>query len=371
MLMNLLWRLNMQVSNVFQQWRRHQPVSYVTKKVIAGKFLRLDLGEFMGRSGAVPYPDPSQRAFKRQFAHLWGISEDMLTLGSGSDELIEIIPRIFLNPGDNVLVVIPTFFRFADASLRVGAVVQQIATTVKSKFALTDQTVSDIIHRAKVNDARIIWLCSPNNPTGVPVTENHIATICRKTKALVVLDSVFFSIGQQIINQAKLVKRFPNLIILRSLSKLDGGAGLRIGVAIANPKIIAHIEAWRLPFNIPTSLLQSGCVVLQAIRKKQKLSDVIAKERKRMSEAIAKLPSFEIGAPSETTIILLRHKTKDLFRLLCKHHILAADMRRTPGLEGMGFVRITIQSQLENTRLLTILQNIQKSMEGGENHEKL
>ncbi|MEK7499532.1 MAG: aminotransferase class I/II-fold pyridoxal phosphate-dependent enzyme, partial [Patescibacteria group bacterium] len=251
--------------------------------------------------------------------------------------------------------------RFADASMRMGALVKKVATNLESKFAVTDQIVLEIIECANVNDIRIIWLCSPNNPTGVPIADKHIARICRETKALVVLDSVFWGIDEQIKNQVGLVKRFPNLVILRSLSKIDGGAGLRIGAAFGNPETIAPIESWRLPFNIPTASLTAGRDLLQAIGENHNAKTIIPKERERMFEAISAFPSFEIGAPSDTSIFLLRHKTEDLFTLLRGEYICVADMRRTTGLEGMRFVRITIQSQKENNRLLTALTNIQKN----------
>jgi len=348
----------MQVSNTFLHWKFYRSPSYVTKEE-KGKLIRMDLGEFLGVPRAVPYPDPCQHTLKQMLADRWKIDLDMITLGVGSDELIERIPQVFLNPKQRVLVTAPTFFRFSDASLRIGGLVETIFLKREKQFAFDNAWVDQVLCAAKKRHIRIIWLCSPNNPTGVIIANEHIARICRETKTLVILDSVFLGINEQIVEQTKLIKRFLNLLVLRSFSKIDGFAGIRVGVAIGNKSMITPLEAWRLPFAIPTSSLLVAQQHLQTLRYAHN-STLFEPERTRLFEAIDNLPSFEIGARSQTSIFLLRHKTRDLFDLLLQRGIKTADFRNTTGLKRMGFVRITIQTPFTNAKLIEALMDIQK-----------
>lgn len=353
----------MQLSDLFHNWQNQQPVSYLSKNQSDKKFVRFDMGEFLSTPNAIPYPNVNQLSLKRQLATQWRITKEMISFGTGSDELIERITRVFINPSDKALIVVPTFFRFEDALLRIGANIEKFRLKKSNNFKFTLADATEITKRVNEIKIRSVWLCSPNNPTGVEIDNDFIISICQLTKALVILDSVFFGLFEKVSEQIKLLRRCPNLIILRSLSKINGLAGLRVGIAISHPSLIQPLETWRLPFNIATnSLLNAQSYISRIKSKTRKTEQLIRKERTRLFEKIRILPDLEIGAPSETTIFIIRLKKGDLFTQLMKRGIKVADIRNIPGLEEMGFVRVTIQSASKNAKLIKALIDIQKNM---------
>lgn len=352
----------MHVSNAFQFWQQRKPPSYVGNKPIEAELRHFDMGECLLVRRSVAYPDPAQIKLKGALAAHFGVVETMVSLGTGSDELIERIPRIFLNPGGHALVVVPGFFRFIDATLRVSATPVLVKTHIEDHFQITERIAHEIIDTAKKKSVRLIWLCSPNNPTGLAIP-NHIRDMIIQgiPDALIVLDQVFLSILEKD-RISNFLAQHKNVIILRSFSKIDGLAGARVGFTLARPAITELVEAWRLPFNIPQASLTLTLKQLQNVRSLQSAQRLLAKERKRVLDHIHQLSDLEIGAPSTTNVFLLRHKSIDLFESLLSQGIIVADLRSAPGLEGMGFVRITIKSPGENTILLKDLTKIARSM---------
>ncbi|KKS40353.1 MAG: Histidinol-phosphate aminotransferase [Candidatus Gottesmanbacteria bacterium GW2011_GWB1_43_11] len=347
----------MDTNDNFKFWQQHKTSSYVhfARKT---KLHHFNMGEFLLAKHAIAYPDPTQHALKTEFSRLWKVNPDWLSLGCGSDEIIETIPRIFLNSGDTALVVTPTFFRFLDATRKIGASVIEIATEKEKGFNVTEMTISDIIRVTHEKNVKLIWLCNPNNPTGNIIQESLIAKLVNSIKTLVVIDEAFFGLSPISNMMRLLVSTRNNIILLRSMSKIDGLAGLRIGIAISNSEIIKVFEEWRLPFNIPKLSLDFAVNHLKNIRKLKPNTKFINHERTRILESIRLSKHLKLGGQSQTSIFLLRHKKQNLFDLLLKQGILGADMSNTPGLERLGFVRLTIKSKRENDFLLMTLRKI-------------
>ncbi len=210
------------------------------------------------------------------------------------------------------------------------------------------------------SNVKLIWLCSPNNPTGQIIKPNLIEKVVKKSKAFVVLDQAFNQINSRhgLDSNLKLAIKNRNLIVLQSLSKIWGLAGLRVGWAIGHPETIKILEKFRLPFNIASISQKLAIAALSDGKHLKKVNKFIIKERVFIENELRKLPNFEICSGSKTLFFLLRHKSKDLFELLLKRNILTADFRQANGLKGMGFVRITIRTRKENELLLKVLKQI-------------
>lgn len=348
----------MQVNHNFSFWQKFRPKSYLASAEIPKDTHHFEMGENIMIKNAIPYPDPVQIQLKKALAKIFRVNPEMISLGCGSDEIIENIPKIFLDPGDDALVILPTFFRFLDATLRVGARIISISTNKEEGFSFSKTVIENAIRIAKQNKAKLIWLCSPNNPTGVTLTASQLERFASLGN-LVVLDEAFVDLTANEQQMLKLLSKHQNLIILRSFSKLAGLAGLRLGCAISSPEIINLLEQWRLPFNLPTPTVKLILAKLRTLEfeigKAKKQIDI---ERSRLFNEISKLKNVELGSKSETNIFILRHKTKDLFNELLKNSILVADFRQAPGLTNLGFVRLTLKTPRENRKLLEVLKKI-------------
>jgi histidinol-phosphate aminotransferase len=343
-------------------WLKQQTSSYLNKVLDTSNFVRFDMGECqLGKNQQefAEYPEVNAVKLKKAIAKSERIKSNMVTVGCGADELIENLPRLLLNPGDKSIVITPTFFRFVEACQRQAVKIIEIPLVQKNNFNFDSQISQLVIKKSQKLNAKLIWLCSPNNPTGKIIDPSLITKIVKKSASFVVIDEVFNGFLKPKLANANLnlVKSSKNAMLLRSLSKAHGLAGIRIGWGIAHPETIELFEKWRLPFNIPTLSQKIACQTLLTNNLSQIRNKVI-KERSFLEKEISKLPNLEICPGSQTNIFILRHKNKDLFEELLKRKILAADLRRSQGLKNKNFVRITIQNRKSNLQLLSVLKNI-------------
>ena len=355
-------------------WLKHQVSSYINRNKELSNFIHFDMGEctfgsnlkllkslnsFKSKDFA-SYPEAGARKLKEAIAKHEQLLPAMVTVGCGVDELIETIPRLLLNPGDKTIVVTPTFFRFIEACQRQAAQVVEIPMAEKNSFNFGGQIAQSVIKKSHQVNAKLIWLCSPNNPTGKVIDPDLIAKIVKKSGSFVVVDEVFNGfLNPKLANvNLNLVKSSKNVMLLRSLSKAHGLASLRVGWGIAHPETVKLFEKWRLPFNIPKLSQQLAIAALSDKKNLAKTRKLVAKERLFINQQISLLCQLEFCSGSQTNIFMLRHKKKDLFQELLKRGILTADMRQANGLQRKGFVRITIQNRKNNLRLLSALKNI-------------
>lgn len=310
-------------------------------------------------SVARTYPTQFQDV-KQKLAEVFSVKENMIALGNGSDEIIENIPRVFLNPGDDVLVVIPTFFRFIEASEKAGAKIHIVKTRLTENFRITEEVVKKIIRIAKEKNVKIIWLCSPNNPTGIPILPKHIEKIAKSTNSLIVLDNIYAELQEDsFLHPKDIIRKFPNIVILKSFSKVFGLAGLRVGFAIANKKIIQKLERWNMPFHISSISLEiARNILLKRNVITSKMKKIVTKERQFLIKQLRKIDDVDIIVGSQTNLILFRHKTKNIFLELLKRNILIADFNNAKGIENLQFARVSVGTRQQNIHLIQALQEI-------------
>jgi histidinol-phosphate aminotransferase len=290
------------------------------------------------------YPDPSAAKLKESIADLWGIGTQRMVLGNGSDEIIQAIILAFGGP---VLIPTPTFAMYEITS---RALSQDVATVPLGKnFALD---ADKILKKAKEVKAKVIFLACPNNPTGNRFSDEAVFKILNKSAAAVVIDEAYFSFSRK--SFLPVLKDYPNLIILRTLSKI-GFAGLRIGVLTASAKVISELNKIRLPYNINT-LSQTAAVV--ALKHKNILNrqiSLLISARERLYNALSQVHGVT-AYPSETNFILFR-TAADAARI---HEKLKAAGILIKNLDRPGVLknclRVTVGTPEENHEFLEVLK---------------
>lgn len=305
--------------------------------------------------------DPTCKEIKDSIAKVFNVSSNMITVGNGSDEIIENIPRIFLEPGESVLTIVPTFFRLIESSLRMKGRILTIKTNKDKKFRFTKKVIKKTIKAIKEKNPKIIWLCSPNNPTGETMTLDQIGKIAKETKNLVIVDEAFqeFIDPNNKKSAIRLLKNNKNILVLKTFSKSWALGGARFGFVVGSPALIKNLEKWRLPFNISNITKE---IILILLKKWGHLESIAIKTKRNKDELLSeinKLSNIEIGADSKTNIFILRHKTKNIFQELLKKNILTTNLQNTLGLRGMNFIRITVKTRKENKVLLKALKEIE------------
>lgn len=316
------------------------------------------------------YPDPACRELKRVIAKRFGVSETMIAVGNGSDEIIENIPRVFLEPGDPCLFVVPTFFRFIESCRKMKAKIITVATEEKDGFLVTPTVLVKIKAEIRKHRPKIIWLDSPNSVSGTVIPITLIKEILSVANGLVVIDEVHHELidPENKKSATALLSKHENLIILRSASKAFGLAGIRFGFGLTDPKIAAGLERWRLLFTVNTFAQKAVIAAFSDTTRLIKVTEDVGRLRKMVLSSIPQIPGFVIGADSQTHLFLLKHKNFDLFETLRHHGILAADLRQAPGLEGKGYVRLNIKTPKETMLLLNTLRIIYNQEIRGHEH---
>ena len=293
----------------------------------------LDANESPYDNGVNRYPDPRQQRLREMLAARKGIAADRIFIGSGSDEAIDLAYRIFCRPGiDNAVSIAPTYgmYRVAaavnDVELREVPLGDDFSLPVERLLAAADER------------SKLLWLCSPNNPTGNAFPATEIERLLRRFDGMVVLDEAYvdFADGAGFLPR---LDEFPNLIVLQTLSKAWGMAGLRIGLAFAAREVAALFSRVKYPYNIPGPTQRAAEEMLG-----RDLTPQIAEirsERRRLASELASCPCIERVYPSQTNFLLVRTPAPDaLYDALIEAGIIVRNRSRAAGCEGC--LRLTV-----------------------------
>lgn len=308
----------------------------------------LDANESPYDNGVNRYPDPRQQRLREVLAARKGIAADRIFIGSGSDEAIDLAYRIFCRPGiDNAVSIAPTYgmYRVAaavnDVELREVPLGDDFSLPVERLLAAADER------------SKLLWLCSPNNPTGNAFPAQEIESLLRRFDGIVVLDEAYidFADGGGFLPR---LGEFPNLIVLQTLSKAWGMAGLRLGLAFASEEIAGLFGRVKYPYNINT-LTQRA--VAESLRRDISAEvAAIRAERSRLAAALAACPCIGQVYPSEGNFLLVRTAAPDLlYRELVAAGVIVRNRSRIAGCEGC--LRITVGRPEENDRMLETVKN--------------
>ncbi len=309
----------------------------------------LDANENPYNSPYNRYPDPLQLNLKDKISKLKRIRTDCIFLGNGSDEAIDLVYRCFTEPRiDNVVAIEPTYGMY-EVCANINDV-EYRKVRLGQKFTLS----SNQVLAACDDRTKVIWLCSPNNPTGNELQREEIKHILISFEGIVVVDEAYSDFSSQSPLRLELDK-YPNLIVLNTFSKAWACAGLRLGMAFANEKIIRLFNNIKYPYNINTLTQEKISEMLDNEYEIDKWVRILKRERDRMMQAFAILPMCEKVFPSDANFFLAKMKdANDIYEHL-KHKGIIVRNRTTVTL-CEDCLRITIGSETENNQLLSVLR---------------
>lgn len=297
------------------------------------------------------YPDPLQLQLKEKIAALKGVRPSQIMLGVGSDEPIDLIFRIFCEPGqDNVVAINPTYGMYGVCADINNVAYKQV--NLNDDFSLDAQKVL----KACDKHTKVIFLCSPNNPTGNSLNRSEIEKIVTGFDGIVVIDEAYIDFSNEPSWLASLDK-YPNIIVLQTFSKAWGMAALRCGMAFASEDIIAFFNKVKYPYNL--NLLTQEAVYKQVENADQKNEWVKAllMERKKMIESLAALPLVKHIYPTDANFVLVKvDDANGTYKQLVDKGIIVRNRNSVTLCEGC--LRITIGTPSENKQLLTALQQM-------------
>jgi len=296
------------------------------------------------------YPDPLQWKVKEKLAAIKGIPPQHIFLGNGSDECIDIAYRAFCNPGkDNIIICPPTYGMY-----EVSAHINDVEVR---RARLLDNFQLDLIHLENLADehTKIIWLCSPNNPTGNALDRADIETVLNNFPGLVVIDEAYINFSRHR-SFIPALQEYPNLIVMQTLSKAWGLAGLRLGMAFASEAIIEIYNRVKPPYNIGQSTQD---LVLQALEEVGQVNDMIkwiVQMREELVAALKKIQGIQQLYPSDANFLLVKvGEPKAVYQYLLQNGIVVRDRSRDELCEGC--LRITVGTEKENADLIKNLES--------------
>jgi histidinol-phosphate aminotransferase len=297
------------------------------------------------------YPDPLQKQLRDKIASYKGISSpERLFLGNGSDEAIDLILRAFCEPRvDSLMLLLPTYGMYA-VSANVNDV-RILNVELNKDFSLN---VDEIIRVANKEKPKVIFICSPNNPSANVYNEKDIETILNHVACLVMVDEAYIDFSTTE-SWVKRIEEFKNLIVIQTFSKAWGMAGVRLGMAFADQEIIEVLNKIKYPYNIND--VTSG-IVLKTLQDPSRKEDMVAKlinERTYLMDAFSKIPAVKEVLPSEANFFLARFKDPDaVYKFLTEEGIIVRN--RSDQLHCEGCLRVTVGTREENIMLCEALK---------------
>jgi histidinol-phosphate aminotransferase len=295
------------------------------------------------------YPDPHQTALKQRIATVKGLRPDQIFLGNGSDEAIDLLIRLLCRPGqDNILIAPPTYGMY-EVSARINDV-----AVLRVPLTADFQLDTPALLAAVTPHTRLIWLCSPNNPSGNlldPAAIRHVLDAAQT--AVVVLDEAYIDFTAAPSWTTEL-DRYPNLVVLQTFSKAWGLAALRLGMAVGSAELIGWLDKIKPPYNIPAPTQKLALEALAHQAAKDWMVADLNGERATLPEKLRSLPGVQHVYPSDANFLLVRFAdAAATFRHLIQHQVIVRDRSAQPGCTGC--LRITVGTASENERLLAVL----------------
>ncbi|HNU78764.1 MAG TPA: histidinol-phosphate transaminase [Prolixibacteraceae bacterium] len=328
---------------------RLKPYSSARDEYSGDALVFLDANENPFDSPYNRYPDPLQRKLKERIVILKQVSPEAIFLGNGSDEPIDLLIRAFCEPAiHNVLRMDPTYGMY-----EVAAGVNNVGV-IRVPLTGDYQLKASRLLAAVTPETRMIFLCSPNNPTGNALDPGEIVKVIRGFPGPVVLDEAYidFAPGRSFLPR---LAEFPNLVILQTFSKAWGMAGIRLGMAFADPEIIAVLTKIKYPYNVNILTQQAALAQLANPQEKEEWVAALLKERKKLATALSQLPQVEKVWPSDANFLLVKVKNaRKVYEFLVRQGIVVRD-RSGVTLCGES-LRISVGKAEENELVIEKLQ---------------
>jgi histidinol-phosphate aminotransferase len=318
-------------------------------KAMSSEFVFIDANENPFDTGLNRYPDPQQNLVKEALSKMKGISKEQILLGNGSDEVLDLIFRVFCEPReDNVIVLPPTYGMYE--------VLANINAIELVKIPLVENFQPNVKEIVKCQDAKtkVLFLCSPNNPTANSFNASKIETLIKEFNGIVVIDEAYidFSIEDSWLGR---LDEFPNLIVTQTLSKAYGLAAIRLGICYASKEIISILNKIKPPYNV-NQLTQD--VALQSLLNQEKVKNnitAIISERNQLIRDLENVEIVEKVYSSDANFLLVKVDDANLrYKQLVKLGIIARN--RTTQILCDNCLRFTVGTADENKKLINTLK---------------
>ena len=299
----------------------------------------------MGGGAYNRYPDPYQHAIKDKLAQLKKVKKEAIFLGNGSDEPIDLLFRAFCEPGkDNVILLPPTYGMYSVCAAINNIEIKEVP--LSSDYQLRTNAVLQAVDA----QTKVIFICSPNNPTGNSINKEDILQILDNFSGIVVVDEAYIDFASTP-SFIELLEQYPQLMVLQTFSKAWGMAGLRLGMAFCNPEIVSVFNNLKFPYNINQLTQEHALVALDNATEKDKLVADILSERAYLKAQLSSLDNVKKIFPSDANFLLVQvQQAKAVFDTLIESKIIVRDRSRV--MLCNDCLRITVGTREENIKLL-------------------
>ncbi len=329
--------------------KRMQPYSSARDEFWGMDYVLLDANENPNNTDINRYPDPYQTALKLKISEIKAIDADHIFIGNGSDEIIDLLFRCFCAPGSNTAYSIAPSYGMYKVSAAVNDVEMHFCS-LNDDFSLP---VSDLIYGFRDTD-KLLFLCSPNNPTGNVFEQDDILEIAEKFKGIVVVDEAYIDFAN-VDPLVAHIDQYANLVVVQTLSKAWGAAGLRLGIGLMNPEIVTYLNKIKPPYNVGSVTQKRAISLLNNVENFDLEITEIRQQRTYLYEALLECGSVVKVFPSEANFLLTKFENPGgAYQLLKNEGIVVRD--RSNAYLCSGCLRITVGRKEENARMIKILK---------------
>lgn len=298
------------------------------------------------------YPDPYQRAVKQKLSEARDYPPERIFLGNGSDEIIDLLIRIFCEPGqDEIIITAPTYGMY-----KVSAAINNVRVNevlLEDTFQLNAERMLEAVDAS----AKLMFLCSPNNPTGNLLDKSQVLKILQRFDGIMVIDEAYIDFADDA-GFVEQCSQFPKLVVMQTFSKAWGMAGIRLGVAYTSEAIIGYLNKIKPPYNV-NQLTQKRA--LTSMEDAHEISMLVAKVqngREWLRKELSRLSSVQMVYPSDANFLLVKmDQAGATYKALVDHQIIVRDRSNVQLCEGC--LRITVGTEEENQRLIDVLQRLE------------
>ncbi|MEM1325476.1 MAG: histidinol-phosphate transaminase [Bacteroidota bacterium] len=332
--------------------RQLAPYSSARHEFVGTAEVYIDANENPNDTGLNRYPDPLQQKVKAALANYKKVDSKHIFLGNGSDEAIDLLIRIFCEPRvDHIITLPPTYGMY-----KVSADIADVE--VKSVLLTADfQPDVEAILDKTDEHSKLLFLCTPNNPTGTRFEQKYVLDLTARFPGIVVIDEAYIDFSSQD-SYTQMLDDYPNLVVLQTFSKAWGMAAIRLGIAYASTDIIHYFNKVKPPYNVNILTQQAALDCLKQAEQQEIWTKEIIAQRDRLAKQLLNLPYVQKIYPSDANFLLVQvEKPNDLYQFLVDHGIIVRNRSTVPLCKGC--LRITIGTAAENERLTQVLTTYQ------------
>lgn len=297
------------------------------------------------------YPDPYQHAVKEAISQVKNIAAESIFLGNGSDEPIDLLIRAFCEPGEDQVITVPPTYGMYEVSAGINNV-EVLKVPLKEDFQLDVKGVLSSVSVA----TKLLFICSPNNPSGNLIKKEDILTLLHAFPNIVVIDEAYIDFAPDN-GFLPHLHQFPRLVVLQTFSKAWGMAGLRLGMAFGSPEIVRILNRIKPPYNIAAPTQQLALEALRNMVAKEQMVAAILEQRNLLENKLARLPLVQKIYPSDANFLLIKvPQPRETYQYLVDQKVIVRD--RSNVIHCHGCLRITVGTKEENQALLEALSKV-------------